>query len=229
METVSGSPRPLPGLEMDLGTHRTAYKHTHSQDLLQWKDARHSQQKKQTGGLRGLRGITFQLPRVSLLLAEFQRTCLIPPAKNSTWLLGKLTGDSLPGESSHIVLFAWYVTILRVSEGKHMFGKNHVVCAHNFGIVRSSNGGNVPQIQVPNFSQWPNFQASLFRISNLRPTIGFPAGISGKEPTCQCRRHKRHGFDPWVRKIPWKMAWQPTPVFLPGESHGQRSWAGFGS
>ena len=34
---------------------------------------------------------------------------------------------------------------------------------------------------------------------------------------------RRHGFDPWVRKIPWKRKWQPIPVFLPGESHGQRS------
>ena len=47
--------------------------------------------------------------------------------------------------------------------------------------------------------------------------------LGGKEPTCQCRRCKRHRFDPWVRKIPWRRAWQPTPVFLPGESHGQRS------
>ena len=46
-----------------------------------------------------------------------------------------------------------------------------------------------------------------------------PGGASGKEPTCQCRRHKRHGFDPWVGKIPWRRAWQPTPVFLPGEAH----------
>ena len=36
----------------------------------------------------------------------------------------------------------------------------------------------------------------------------------------------RHGFDPWVRKIPWKRAWQPAPVFLPGESHGQMSLSG---
>ena len=36
----------------------------------------------------------------------------------------------------------------------------------------------------------------------------------------------RHRFDPWVGKIPWRRAWQPTPVFLPGESHGQRSLAG---
>ena len=47
--------------------------------------------------------------------------------------------------------------------------------------------------------------------------------LSGKESTCQCRRCKRLGFHPWVRKIPWRRAWQPAPVFLPGESHGQRS------
>ena len=35
----------------------------------------------------------------------------------------------------------------------------------------------------------------------------------------------RGGFDPWVQKIPWRRAWQPTPVFFPGESHGQRSLA----
>ena len=38
----------------------------------------------------------------------------------------------------------------------------------------------------------------------------------------------RDRLDPWVGKIPWKRAWQPTPVFLPGESHGQRSLAGCG-
>ena len=53
--------------------------------------------------------------------------------------------------------------------------------------------------------------------------LGFPGGTSGKESACQWRRHKRHGFDPWVRKIPWRRSWQPTPVFLPGESHGQGS------
>ena len=49
---------------------------------------------------------------------------------------------------------------------------------------------------------------------------------SGKEPTCQCRRRKRHGFDPWVGKIPWRRAWQPTPVFLPGKSKDREArWA----
>ena len=49
-------------------------------------------------------------------------------------------------------------------------------------------------------------------------TWRFPGGTSAKESTCQCRRQKRHKCDPWVRKIPWRRAWQPTPVYLPGES-----------
>ena len=40
-------------------------------------------------------------------------------------------------------------------------------------------------------------------------------------------RYKRLGFDPWVGKIPWRRKWQPTPVVLPGESHGQRSLVGY--
>ena len=56
---------------------------------------------------------------------------------------------------------------------------------------------------------------------------GFPGGSCAKEPTCQCRRFKRRRFDPWFRKIPWRRAWQPTLVFLPGESHGQRSLVGY--
>ena len=51
-------------------------------------------------------------------------------------------------------------------------------------------------------------------------------GASGKEPACQCRRCKRLGFDHWVGTIPSRRAWQPTPVFLPGESHEQRSLVG---
>ena len=54
-----------------------------------------------------------------------------------------------------------------------------------------------------------------------------PGGPTGKEPTCHCRRQKRRTFNPWVGKIPWRRAWQPTPVFLPEESCGQRSLAGY--
>ena len=57
--------------------------------------------------------------------------------------------------------------------------------------------------------------------------MGFPGGASGKEPDCQCGRLKRCGFDPWVGEIPWRREWQPTPVFLPRESHGLRGLAGY--
>ena len=85
----------------------------------------------------------------------------------------------------------------------------------------------------PATAQFPLI-SQLFRAPLLTQHIwypqwitGFPGGTNGKEPSCQCRRHKRHGFDPWVRKILWKRKWQPTPVFLPGESLGQRSLASY--
>ena len=52
---------------------------------------------------------------------------------------------------------------------------------------------------------------------------GAPQWLSGKESTCQCRRH---GFDPWFRKMPWRRKWQLIPLFLPGKSHGQRRLPG---
>ena len=52
-------------------------------------------------------------------------------------------------------------------------------------------------------------------------------GASGKDPTCQCGRLKRLRFNPWVRKIPWRRTWQPTPVFLTRQSNGQGSLMGY--
>jgi len=55
------------------------------------------------------------------------------------------------------------------------------------------------------------------------PLKGFPGGLDGKESPSM--------LETWVRslggKIPWRRAWQPTPVFWPGESHGQRSLVGY--
>ena len=55
----------------------------------------------------------------------------------------------------------------------------------------------------------------------------FPSGTSGKKHSCQCSRRKRCGLHPWVMRIPWKRAWQPTLVFLHEESYGQRSLVGY--
>ena len=49
-------------------------------------------------------------------------------------------------------------------------------------------------------------------------------GTEIKTPFVQCQKYKRLSFNPWVRKSPWRRKWQPTPVFLPGEFHGQRTW-----
>ena len=49
--------------------------------------------------------------------------------------------------------------------------------------------------------------------------MGLPQWVSSKESVCQCRRY---GVSPWVRKMPGRRKWQPTPVFLPGKPPGQR-------
>ena len=60
--------------------------------------------------------------------------------------------------------------------------------------------------------------------TELKRTIGLPRWFSGKESSCQCRSC---GFNRWVGKIPWRRKWQPSPVFLPEKSHGQRSLMGY--
>ena len=92
---------------------------------------------------------------------------------------------------------------------------------------------------VDKCSSLPSFRGSILgsildvsqeipvKLSHVSLSKGFPSSSSDKEPSFQCRRHKRQGFHLWVGKIPWRKAWQPTPVFLSGESHRQRSLAGY--
>ena len=63
-------------------------------------------------------------------------------------------------------------------------------------------------------------------VGEIVPAIS-SSGTSGKESAWQCRRHKRHEFDPWVGKSPWRREWQPTIAYLPGESHGQGILVGY--
>ena len=77
------------------------------------------------------------------------------------------------------------------------------------GLGRSPEGGHGNPLQYS--CQWPWINCL---------TLGFPGGSDGdKSAAVQ--------FDPWVRKIPWRRKWQSTPVFFPGESHGQRSLTGY--
>ena len=64
----------------------------------------------------------------------------------------------------------------------------------------------------------------MFILSPSKLFLGLLKWLSGKEYICQCRRRR---FEPWVSKISWRREWQPTTVFLPGKSHGQRSLAGY--
>ena len=76
-------------------------------------------------------------------------------------------------------------------------------------------------VVIQNFQTSP-IPAALNSDFYLYP--GLPRWLSGKEPTCWCRRHE---FEPWIREIPWRRKWQPTPIFLPAKSHGQRSLVGY--
>ena len=60
--------------------------------------------------------------------------------------------------------------------------------------------------------------------SALPPEKGFPGSSVGKESAWILYQYRRARFDPWVGKIPWRREWQPTPVSLPGKSHGQGAW-----
>ena len=74
---------------------------------------------------------------------------------------------------------------------------------------------NPPAMQETFFNSWVG--KSPRRNGRLSPPafLGFPGGSDGKRIRLQCGRP---GLDPWVGKIPWRRAWQLTPVFLPGES-----------
>ena len=70
-------------------------------------------------------------------------------------------------------------------------------------------------------SAWPIVR------STRNEVLALSRWLDGKESACQCRKRRKCEFNPWVGKIPLRRAWQPTPVFLLGESHGQRTLAGY--
>ena len=81
------------------------------------------------------------------------------------------------------------------------------------------------------FSKANPIRAQHWSYCILQSTIsimkGFSGGLVVKNLPAMQETCRRHGFDPWVGKIPWRRKWQLAPVFLPRESHGQRSLAGY--
>ena len=133
---------------------------------------------------------------------------------------------------SHVRLFATLWTVARQAPLSMGFSRKEywsgLPCPPpgdlpNPGVKSAS--PESPALQADSLPLEPSGKLMVYHISSR--ILGFPGGASGKEPACQCRRCKKHVFDPLVRKIPWRRAWQPTPVSLPGESHEQRSLVGY--
>ena len=73
---------------------------------------------------------------------------------------------------------------------------------------------------------WHN-NGKLDKIHRYKHIHGLPGWIRGKEYSRQCRRCRRHGFDLWFGKIPWRRKWQPTLILLPEKSHRRRGLVGY--
>ena len=97
------------------------------------------------------------------------------------------------------------------------------------GFTGEGNGNPLQYSCLENSMDRGAWQATVHGVAKNQAWLSnyHSIGFTSEEPACQWSRHKRCGFDPWVRKIPWRKKWQPTPVFLPGESHGERSLAGY--
>ena len=93
--------------------------------------------------------------------------------------------------------------------------------------------GNQAVMVMKGDTPWQLSKPQLLLLRNGDKTFtaglfgGIPRWHSGNESTCQCRRHERHRFDPWVGKSLWRRKWQPTPVLLPGNFHRRRSLVGY--
>ena len=109
--------------------------------------------------------------------------------------------------------------LILLTSGELQFHSHPPTALHHPALGETSLGG--PTCLLTHSLQW-GWQPMIFEVLGTpQRLLGLPRWCFRKEPACQCRRCKRHkrcGFCPWVGKIPWRRAWQPTPVFPPGES-----------
>ena len=117
--------------------------------------------------------------------------------------------------SNHLILYRLLLLLPSIFTSIRVFSNESALCirwpkywSFSFNISPSNEHPGLPSVCPKNHLLSPKGSTRL------------PRWLSGKEYTCQCRRH---GSDPWSMKIPWRRKWQPTPVFLPGKFHGQRS------
>ena len=137
-----------------------------------------------------------------------------PPGKSKEWYLETRIWDLLV-----FINTRWWLLLevfLESRAGKYIHLHTSVsVCTFYAMLLPCHCHHNVIMLDI--------WHAVTFISFCLYCICGLPGG---KESTCQCRSCRSHGFHPWVSKIPWRRKWQPTPVFLPGKFHGERSLAG---
>ena len=103
------------------------------------------------------------------------------------------------------------------------FSKIMKPCLCHFSLCQGPVINSIQKAKALRGFIWFLVLFSLQSHNCLLPTLKWMGSkASSKEPACQWSRRQRRGFDPWVRKIPWRKRWQPPQVFLPGESYGQR-------
>ena len=144
---------------------------------------------------------------------------------------------SLPGSSVHGIFQARILEWLAISFSRGSSwprDRTHISCITGRFFITEPPGKPIDRVYDTEFlpftqkswllEVWSKQNLHLYQVNiqlwievNILPYYS-DRWLSGKHPTCQCRSHRRHRFDPWIRKIPWRKAWQPTPVFLPGES-----------
>ena len=139
--------------------------------------------------------------------------------------------------SNHLILCRPLLLLTSIFPSIRVFSNESVICirwpkywSFSYGISPSNEYSGLISFRT----EWFDLLAvqgtlkSLHQHHNSKASSdislgGFPGDSRSKESACQCRRHR---FDPWVRKIPWRRKWQSTPVFLSGKSHAQRSLVG---
>ena len=136
-------------------------------------------------------------------------------ARKLEWVaISSSRGSSWPRDWTHVscigrqILYCWVTREAQLCSYTFIYRKKHYIYICNkikYAFIFSS----VAQ--------------SCLTLCQTLQHARLPWWLSSKESTYQCRRH---GFNPWVGKIPERRKWQLTPVFLPGKSHGQRSLVG---
>ena len=139
------------------------------------------------------------------------------------WSTGSEAHGILLDQRSNLCLLYWQTDSLPLS---HQESPVFFFLTHKKHIIYSL----LLLFKNFNYFLWVSFHVRAHKTLPLvfgHYSIGVPnLGLNSKESACNAGDPR---FNPWVGKIPWRRQWQPTPVLLPGESHGQRSLVGYSS